>query len=175
MNQLPLNQNPLTLAQVSLVHRNFAQVEEMVNNLQEMYSKLDDLEDMLASDKQDITGPAPNLFPIHHQLHQLEAFRNQTLHQAKKASADSRAILNRWFERLDKVIAEFDEYIGELSHNVLPIVRAGHPEVVVKLCKIAEIEGSEDQKAHHVINSLSNMTNTPFIAGNCNKTCEESC
>ena len=145
----------LTLSQVSLVHRNFTQVEEMVNNLQEMYSRLDDLEDMLASDKKNITGPAPYLFPIHHQLHQLEAFRNQTLHQAKKASADSRAILNRWFERLDKVIAEFDQYIGELSHNVLPIVRAGHPEVIVKLCKIAEIEGAEDQKACRFILCIS--------------------
>lgn len=122
----------------------------MVNNLREMYSRLDDLEDMLASDKQDITGPAPYLFPVHHQLHQLEAFRNQTLHQAKKASADSRAILTRWFERLDKVIAEFDQYIGDLSHNVLPIIRAGHPEVIVKLCKIAEMEGMEDQKVRYI-------------------------
>ena len=137
------------------MHRNFTHVEEMVANLQEMYSRLDDLEDMLASDKRDITGPGSYLFPIHHQLHQLEAFRNQTLHQAKKASADSRAILNRWFERLAKVIAEFDQHISELSHNILPIVRAGHPEVVVKLCKIAEMEGLEDQKVCCVILSSS--------------------
>ena len=141
----------LTLPQVSVVHRNFAQVEEMANNLTEMYARLDELEDMLASDKRDVTGPAPNLLPIHHQLHQLEAFRNQTLHQAKKASSDSHAVLNRWFARLDNVIAEFDRYVGLLSQNVLAIVRAGHPEVVVKLCKIAEIEGSEDQKVGRVV------------------------
>jgi exocyst complex component 3 len=148
----------------------------MVHNLREMYSRLNDLEDMLASDKRDITGPASYLLPIHHQLHQLEEFCNQTLHQAKKSSADSRAILNRWFERLDTVISEFDKHIGELSHNVLPIVRSGHPEAIVKLRKIAEIEGMEDQKVRHVIIfALSRQLNFSPLVSHRYKTCEEGC
>lgn len=129
-----------------MVHRNFEQTEEMMNNLIEMNARLDKLEDMLDSDRSDILGPAPNLLLIHHQINQLEAFRNQTMHQAKKASAQSRATLAQWFDRLNVLIQAFDEYILGLAQNILPIVRARHPEVVVKLIKIAEIEGKEDEK-----------------------------
>lgn len=129
-----------------MVHRNFESTEEMVNNLLDMATKLDDIERMLASDSKDILGPAPNLLIIHYQLKQLENFRNQTMHQAKKAKQSSQQTLARWFERLNNVIAAFDEYILELARNVLNLVRAGHPDVVVKLIKIAEVEGREDEK-----------------------------
>ena len=118
----------------------------MVNNLTEMHTKLDVLEEMLVADRENITGPAPNLLSMHFHLNQLESFRNETQHQAKKAKSESRITLVRWFERLNKFIEAFEEYFGTLSRNILPIVRAGHPEVVVKLIKIAEIEGKEDEK-----------------------------
>jgi exocyst complex component 3 len=129
-----------------MVHRNFESTEDMVNNLLEMTAQLDNLEHMLASDSREIVGPAPNLIVIHYQLNQLERFRNQTMHQAKKASAQSQTNLARWFARLDKVIANFDEYIVQLARNVLNLVRAGDADVVVKLLKIADIEGKEDEK-----------------------------
>lgn len=134
------------IARVSMVHRNFEQVEEMVNNLTEMHAKLEVLQGMLQADRNDITGPARNLLAMHFMLNQLENFRNQTLHQAKKASVESRVTLDKWFGRLNKFIEEFESYFAALSHNLLPIVRAGHTEVVVKLVKIAEIEGKEDEK-----------------------------
>jgi exocyst complex component 3 len=134
-----------------MVHRNFEQTEEMVNNLLDMSSRLDALEDKLASDSGDIFGPAPNLLLIHYQINQLEAFRNQTMHQAKKASASSRNTLSRWFERLNNLIEAFDEYILDLARNILPLVRAGHSGVVVKLIKIAEVEGREDEKVLETI------------------------
>ena len=129
-----------------MVHRNFEQTEEMVNNLLEMSSRLDNIEAMLASDQEDLLGPAPNLLPIHLQLTQLENFRNETMHQAKKATAQSRNNLARRFERLTGVIEAFDGYIMELSCNILSLARAGNTEVIVKITKIAEIEGMEDQK-----------------------------
>lgn len=135
------------ISRVSMVHRNFQSTQEMVNNLLEMASKLDVLEKLLASDSADILGPAPNLLVLHFQLNQLESFRNQTMHQAKKASSSSRATLTRWFERLNNILAAFDAYILDLARNVLNIVRAGHPHVVVRLIKIAEVEGKEDEKA----------------------------
>ena len=140
--------------QVSMVHRNFEQTEEMVNNLLEMRSKLDDLERMLSEDSEDILGPAPNLLRIHYQINRLEAFRNQTMHQAKKSSKEVRARLTRYYDRLNRLINAFDEYIYALSRNILPIVRAGHPDVIVKLLKIVEIEGKEDQKASRWKGSL---------------------
>jgi exocyst complex component 3 len=129
-----------------MVHRNFEQTEEMINNLSEMKSRLNGIEAMLSADQEDLLGPAPNLLPIHLQLTQLENFRNETMHQAKKASAESRNKLTRRFERLSAVIDAFDEYIMELSRNILPLARAGHPEVIVKIVKIAELEGKEDEK-----------------------------
>ena len=133
-------------AQVSMVHRNFEQTEETVNNLLEMNSKLDMLEEMLAMDSQELIGPAPNLLHIHFQLNHLEAFRNQTMHRAKQASATSRQKLNRLFERLTQLIVDFETYLMDLARNILPLARAGHPDVIVKLIKIAEFEGKEDEK-----------------------------
>jgi hypothetical protein len=135
------------ISRVSMVHRNFEQTEEMVNNLLEINSKLDVLEELLEAESRTIIGPAPNLLPIHFHINRLEAFRNQTMHQAKKASANSRHKLARMFERLNKLIEDFEAYIMELARNVLPLVRAGYPEVVVKLIKIAELEAREDEKA----------------------------
>ncbi|KAI6101344.1 exocyst complex component Sec6-domain-containing protein [Pisolithus sp. B1] len=135
------------ISRVSMVHRNFEQTEEMVNNLLEMNSKLDVLEEVLAADSENIIGPAPKLLSMHFQINRLEAFRNQTMHQAKQASAASRQKLIRIFERLSKLIEDFEFYVLELARNILPLVRAGFPEVVVKLIKIAELEGREDEKA----------------------------
>jgi exocyst complex component 3 len=129
-----------------MVHRNFQQTEDMVINLLEMDSRLDSIEEMLVTDQDDLLRPAPNLLPIHLQLTQLENFRNEAMHQAKKASAESRNKLSRKFERLNGVLEAFDEYIIELSRNIIPLARSGHPEVIVKIVKIAEAEGKEDEK-----------------------------
>ena len=129
-----------------MVHRNFEQTEEMVNNLVDMSEKLDALEELLARDSENIIGPAPDLLRIHFQINRLEAFRNTTMHQAKKSSREIRATLTRYFDRLNKLIQAFDDYILALARNILPIVRAGHPEVIVKVLKIVEIEGKEDEK-----------------------------
>ncbi|KAH8116490.1 exocyst complex component Sec6 [Phellopilus nigrolimitatus] len=135
------------IARVSMVHRNFEHVEQMVSSLTEMHDKLDLLEGMLDTDREDLDGPARNLLSMHFYLNELENFRNQSMHQAKKASAESRVTLVKWFDRLNKFIEDFENYFAALSRNILPIVRAGHPEVIVKLVKIAEIEGREDEKA----------------------------
>jgi hypothetical protein len=118
----------------------------MVINLLEMDARLDSIEEMLVADQDNLLRPAPNLLPIHLQLAQLENFRNEAMHQAKKASAESRNRLSRKFQRLTGVLEAFDEYIIELSRNMLPLARAGHPEIIVKLVKIAEFEGKEDEK-----------------------------
>jgi exocyst complex component 3 len=128
------------------VHRNFAQTQEIVNNLEEMYSRLNVLEAMLAQDARDPAGPNRNLLPLHYQLHQLEAFKNQAMHQAKKSSPQMKATLNEYFARLTKLIEDFDRHIATIAKNVLELVRAGYPDVVVKLLKIADMEGKADEK-----------------------------
>ena len=118
----------------------------MVNNLLEMDSRLDSIEEMLVLGQSDVLGPGPNLLLVHLQLTQLESFRNETMHQAKKASAESRNKLARRFERLTTVVEAFDEHLIELCRNILSLARAGHPEVIVKIIKVAEVEGKEDEK-----------------------------
>jgi exocyst complex component 3 len=133
----------------------------MVNNLLEMNSRLDGIEAMLAEDQADLLGPAPNLLPIHLQLTQLESFRNETVHQAKNASAEARNKLTRRFERLTRVIETFDGYFIGLCRNILSLARAGHPEVIVKIVKIAEVEGKEDEKVSR--NTFSKCFHANFV------------
>lgn len=111
-----------------------------------MHSRLNVLEAMLTQDARDPAGPHRNLLPLHYQLSQLEAFKNQTMHQAKKASPQTRAKLNEHFARLNKLIEEFDRHMATIAKHVLDLVRAGHPDVVVKLLKIVEMEGKSDEK-----------------------------
>lgn len=120
----------------------------MVDNLTDMYNSLSTVESHLASSRENIFGPSPYLLSMHHQLNALEGFRNQTMHQAKgsNVSADVRNTLKRHFERLDGVIKEFEEYLNEMAEHLLDIVRAGNGTAIVKLIKIAEIEGREDEK-----------------------------
>lgn len=135
--------------QVSTVHRNFAQTVKMVNNLRSMSDKVDSLASMLDADRNQRDGPfgrSPNLLVIHFQLQQLEAFRNETLHQAKRADAAERETLVRWFEKLDQVGQEFEAWLWEIAGGVVELARKGNGGTVVRLLKVIEFEGKEDEK-----------------------------
>ena len=119
----------------------------MVDSLRGMYDKLDWLEDLLSADRADPLGPATNLLVVHYHLTQLEAFRNETVHQAKRATPESRATLERYFARLSGVITSFEDHYLGLAGSLIQIVRNGNPGVAVKLAKIAEVEGARDEKA----------------------------
>lgn len=121
----------------------------MVQNLRSMSDKVANIHALLQSDMSHPLGPAgpsPNLLIIHFQLQQLEAFRNETLHQAKKGGAEERETLVNWFERLDKVGIEFEAWLWEIAGNVVELVRKGNGGTVVRLLKVVEFEGTEDQK-----------------------------
>ena len=119
----------------------------MVDSLRNMYDKIDRLEEMLFQEKSNPLGAAPNLLLLHYHLTQLEAFRNETVHQAKRATPESRATLDRYFERLTGLLTSFEEHYLNLAGSLIQIVRAGNAGVAVKLAKIAEVEGARDEKA----------------------------
>ncbi|AAW46208.1 hypothetical protein CNBK1010 [Cryptococcus deneoformans B-3501A] len=138
------------ITRVSTVHRNFAQTSKMVQNLRSMSEKVDYLSSLLDSDKNHpdgAAGPSPNLLPIHFQLQQLEAFRNETLHEAKKSNPQDRETLVKWFEKVDKVAADFEAWLWEIAGSVVELLRKGNGGTVVRLLKIIEVEGKEDEKA----------------------------
>lgn len=136
--------------QVSKIHRNFVYTLDMVNQLREMYDKLDYIESLLVADKQDPLGPAPNLLVIHYHLTQLETFRNETVLQAKRSgdtSAEALQTLQLYFERLDALLKEFEEHYINLAKSLIDLAREGQAAVAVKIAKIAEVEGARDEKA----------------------------
>ena len=140
-----------------MVHRNFERTEELVKNLLEMNARIGQLEEMLYEDTRDILGPATNLLSIHYQVGQLENFRNETMNQAKNSSPESKATLAKWFDRLNKIIMVFDAYILDLAQNILPLVRAHREDVVIKLIKIAEVEGKADERVSETIKSQRHL------------------
>ncbi|OWZ68718.1 hypothetical protein AYX15_00446 [Cryptococcus neoformans] len=138
------------ITRVSIIHRNFAQTSKMVQNLRSMSEKVDYLSSLLDSDKNHpdgAAGPSPNLLPIHFQLQQLEAFRNETLHEAKKSNPQDRETLVQWFEKVDKVGEDFEAWLWEIAGSVVELLRKGNGGTVVRLLKIIEVEGKEDEKA----------------------------
>jgi hypothetical protein len=136
------------ITRVSTVHRNFSQTAKMVTQLQSMAEKVDHLDAMLQEDKQGgVIGPNSNLLPIHFQLQQLEAFRNETMHQAQRSSNEDRLILQQWFEPLDRVGREFDNWLWDIGGNVVEVSRRGFGGAVVRLLKIVQFEQQEDERA----------------------------
>lgn len=119
----------------------------MVDQLRNMYDKITRIEEMLHEERSQPLGPATNLLIIHYHLTQLEAFRNETTHQAKTSTPEARATLDRYFERLTGVLSSFEEHYYGLAGNLIGLARAGHAGVAVKIAKIAEVEGGRDEKA----------------------------
>lgn len=119
----------------------------MVESFRTMYDKINWLEGMLKQEQMDALGPAPNLLVIHYHLTELESFRNETVHQAKRATPESRATLDKYFEPLNALLKSFEEHYLGLAGALVEIARAGNPGVAVKIAKIAEIEGARDEKA----------------------------
>lgn len=138
------------ITRVSGVHRNFSQTAKMVNQLQSMADKVDHLGRLLDEDRAQHGGPigaSPNLLPIHFQLQQLESFRNETMHEAKRGSREDKLILTKWFEPLDLLTQAFEGWLWEISANLVELAGAGYGGTVVRLLKIIEFESKEDEKA----------------------------
>ncbi|PSR74224.1 hypothetical protein PHLCEN_2v10014 [Hermanssonia centrifuga] len=67
---------------------------------------------------------------------------------AKKVSEDARGTLTRYYDRLDKLVGAFDEYILHLSRSILPSFARVIPDATVKVMKVIEAKGCEDEKKH---------------------------
>lgn len=137
------------LVEVSVVHRRFAQALEMVDSLRGMTDRLTYIGTLLAEDRKDPLGSSPNLFQIHYHLTELETFRNETLAQAKrgKSSIATRNTLEAYFEKLGEMMEAFEAHYFRLARELVELARNGNASVAVKIAKIAEVEGSRDQKA----------------------------
>lgn len=121
--------------------------QTLVNNFQELHQDLDRIKSMMRDDMKNIHGPAPNLLLVHYQLYKLENLRNTTMHMAKDESLDVKVTLKQYFGRLDQVVEEFEEYLWELSRNMIHLIKNKQGSVIVRLIKIIESEEAADSKA----------------------------
>lgn len=101
----------------------------------------------MRDDMKNIHGPAPNLLLVHYQLYKLENLRNTTMHMAKDEPLDVKVTLKQYFGRLDQVIEEFEEYLWELSRNMIHLIKNKQGSVIVRLIKIIESEEAADAKS----------------------------
>ncbi len=169
------------ISKVAALHRSLSQTASMVHQLRSMAEKVAHLSQLLASDKnQELgpCGPSPNLLIIHFQLQQLESFRNETLHQAKKQpnpdskrAEDERRTLEKWFGKLDDLTKEFEGWMWEIAANVVDCTREKNGGVVVRLLKIIEVEGKEDQK----VRWIESVHRPCFHSESCDIVCTGRC
>ena len=154
LEQTYLDSNPFTsdysiVQKISKIHMNFSSTMRMLEMLSTMHSKLDDIENMMQEDGEDIVGQMPNLLPAHYLLSQLQNFREQALYQTRNKLSVQRT-LQRYFERLDKVLETFNGRLWAISRSMLDILRVENHTLVIKIAKIIEAEEQADEKSRAV-------------------------
>lgn len=132
------------IGQVSKIARQIAQTVEIVTQLREMTSTVTRIADIFGSDISTAYGPCPHLLEVHAQLLRLTAFRAEAIHDARPAD---RLVLLDLFKALDELAKKFEDWLfGAVVAEVVEWVRRGRGGVVVRVWKIVEVEGKEDEK-----------------------------
>ena len=138
---------------VSQIHRNFLQVETMKNNVDTFNERLKDLEIQLLEDERDLENQ-PNLLTVHHGLTQLRDIRDDAMDQIKKASDSSlEGTLQDYFVKLDQVVEIFDEHVGSVCINLIPLVQSDNKSMVVRIALIIEEEEKNDLKVKAMLDA----------------------
>ena len=138
---------------VSQIHRNFLQVETMKNNIDTFNERLKDLEIQLLEDERDLENQ-PNLLIVHHGLTQLRDIRDDAMDQIKKASDSSlEGTLQDYFIKLDQVVDIFDEHVGSVCINLIPLVQSDNKSMVVRIALIIEEEEKNDLKVKAMLDA----------------------
>jgi hypothetical protein len=84
---------------------------------------------------------------VHHQLQQLESFRDLTLAKSQKASSDILNTLQIYFRQVDELVDAFEKYLWMIARNTIDLVKASRAYVVIRLVKIIETEERADEQA----------------------------
>ncbi|EPS39665.1 hypothetical protein H072_6545 [Dactylellina haptotyla CBS 200.50] len=134
--------------EVSKVHRNFTQVEEIMNGLANLNKNVEELEQMLNDDNTEdgLLGQMPNLLPVHYKLDNLRNFRDDAMFQATRANDDTSNTLSNYFGVMDDSVAEFENRLDLFFASMLDIVRGRNVSLVIRVAKIIEAEENADSK-----------------------------
>jgi hypothetical protein len=135
-----------TINLVSQAHRNFGAVEAMRKNLETFNDRLDAVQKMLRQDEEDQTN-MPNLLPVHYELTQLRNIRDDAMEQIQRGDDPSlQATLEDYFKSLDGAIDWFDEHVGLIATNLIPLLMADNNGLIVRFAIIIHEEEKSDQR-----------------------------
>ncbi|KAI9833420.1 MAG: SNARE-binding exocyst subunit S6 [Phylliscum demangeonii] len=131
---------------VAQTQRNFLLVEQMRSDLDTFNERVARVEELLRQDSEQLET-LPNLLTIHQELSGLRLIREGAMDQIKKASdASLHGSLEEFFSGLDHVVAWFDEHIGLICLNMIPLTQNGNTALVVRLAVVIEEEERHDER-----------------------------
>ncbi|KAL9621601.1 MAG: hypothetical protein Q9160_003993 [Pyrenula sp. 1 TL-2023] len=128
------------------VHRNFEATKAMQQGLMTFNDDVAEVERLLQDDERDIENQ-PNLLEAHMKITTLRDFRDEALDQIQRAQDTSfEQTLQDWFQALDGVIDMFDDHVGTICMNLIPLVQRDNPGIIVRLAIVIASEEKNDEK-----------------------------
>lgn len=143
---------------MSVMQRNFAAVESMKDSIGGFGVRLMELEELLDEDREQL-DMQPNLLAVHGGLSELRDLRDQAIEQVKGAEGETGeelienlpldpqgTTLRDYFTRLDEVVDQFDEHVGQACLNLIPLVLDNQLSLIVRLALVIEEEEKKDKQ-----------------------------
>ena len=117
----------------------------MKKGLESFSSDLAEIEELLREDDEELEDQ-PNLLRAHMKISRLRDFRDEAMDQVRRAGdASNEATLEEYFQGLDAVIDWFDDHLGTLCMNLIPLVQSDNPSMVVRLAVVVANEEKNDE------------------------------
>ncbi|KAK2871966.1 hypothetical protein FQN49_002663, partial [Arthroderma sp. PD_2] len=128
------------------IQRNFEAVLFMKKGMESFQGDVAEVERLLREDDRDMENQ-PNLLNIHMAISRLRDFRDEAMDQIRRAKdKSSEATLIELFEGLGPAIEWFDDHLGTACMNIIPLVQADNPGMVVRLAVVIANEEKNDAK-----------------------------
>ena len=128
------------------VHRNFEATKAMQSGLMSFNDDVAEVERLLQQDEQDLENQ-PNLLEAHMKITTLRDFRDEALDQIQRSRDVSfEQSLQDWFQGLESVIELFDDHIGQICMNLIPLVQKDNAGIIVRLAIVVATEEKNDDK-----------------------------
>ncbi|KAL4780742.1 exocyst complex component Sec6-domain-containing protein [Aspergillus varians] len=131
--------------QLAKIQRNFEATLAMKKGLESFSTDLAEIEQLLKEDDEDLENQ-PNLLQVHMRISRLRDFRDEAMDQVRRAQdLSDEATLEEYFQGLDSVIDWFDDHLGTLCMNLIPLVQSDNPGMVVRLAVVVMNEEKNDE------------------------------
>ncbi|KAL5343723.1 exocyst complex component Sec6-domain-containing protein [Aspergillus crustosus] len=131
--------------QLAKIQRNFEATLMVKKGLENFGADLAEVEALIEEDGDDLENQ-PNLLRAHMQISRLRDFRDEAMDQIRRAQdPSSEDTLDEYFQGLDSVIDLFDERLGLLCMNLIPLLQSDNPGMVVRLAIVVMSEEKNDE------------------------------